>query len=720
MNARRQTPATRSSHSEEETISMFATGFSPVKEGAIPQIPSEQWESEIEQMHAEERDWWAGDLITAKLAVELPFWLMVPDGEISLTYDKTTVTAAIHGRYLEVSDGPMSLASRSNAVIIGPGDEVWKRDLSKSVVPSEMPVYRPMKTVVSFQVDVLADCFEAWRTRGEIARDDRTGIRRINRVIKYFRTLAIAHIPFLNQLITSYRSTSLDPYAVEVSDWDVPFWYASHEGTLARIGLMPYWDHDALPSLNSGGETEPFVATSLEEVQSQAKTEVAAGKLELLDAYSLMFRGRFGDAVRSAVTSIEVAVETQLAKLLKEKGHSEEQIAERLEETRNSFFDRIQDYEQLSQKRLPGPLIHEVPYINGIRLRSELDWVRNLRHKVVHEGIRVNIFERGKALRAIETMSWLFEWLSWEDEYGPENSRNYIYFTTLRGQPDYTLDYTENGVRISPIALPNPDEPIITADQIILRQYLDTTDITTSDVDLFARMTFEYLCINCEEGPPEPLEEPRLRERYLINDGSRTAIVFCLEFDHLIDLAMAEAVLDRVRDFHKSNGESKVLVIIHHQHQYEKLHRETTAAVSQDVQKRLKSCNATVVTAMDLQLLVQGVLSCGWPVEPVRDLLFTPGRQAEYLTGHELVGKCDKFYPDHSAVSIELIEGQSITLGARIVIRLCDRYHEEEVKSMQINGEDVAIAAGPCRVGIVSSLTKSDVKRGQTVFSRKV
>ena len=103
MSKRRSTPATRSSPSDDEIGFSFATGFSPVEGEAPPQIPRDQWESEIERMHAEERDWWAGEFGDAELAVELPFWLMVPDGEISLTYDKTTVTAAIHGRYLEVS-----------------------------------------------------------------------------------------------------------------------------------------------------------------------------------------------------------------------------------------------------------------------------------------------------------------------------------------------------------------------------------------------------------------------------------------------------------------------------------------------------------------------------------------------------------------------------------------------------------------------------------------
>ena len=372
---KRPTPATRTA-SDSEAGFAFSVGFSPEKGQPLPQIPREEWETEIERMHAEEREWWGNELVTAKLAVELPFWLMVPDGEISLTYEKTKDLASIQGRYLEVSDGPMSLSSRSNAVVVGPGDEDWNRELPESLVPSKMPVYRPMKTVVIFQAEVIADCFEVWRTRRDVTRDDRVGIRRINRVIQYFSTLATAHIPFLNKLITSYRSTSLDPYAFEVSEWDVPVWYATHGETLAWIGLMPYWDNDTFPSLNDAGATVPFVATSLEDVQSQAEFDVAPGKLELLDAYSLMYRGRFGDAVRSAVTGIEVAVESQLRKLLQKKGLSEEEVVERLERTRNSFFERLKDYEQLSQKRLPGPLLHDVPYINGIRLRSELDWVR--------------------------------------------------------------------------------------------------------------------------------------------------------------------------------------------------------------------------------------------------------------------------------------------------------------------------------------------------------
>ena len=145
MGKRRPTPATRSTPPNDESGFAFAVGFSPEKGKPIPHIAREEWQGETERMHGEEREWWAGEQVSAELAVELPFWLMIPDGEITLSIEKTTVTASIHGQYLEVSDGPMSLASRANAVVIGPGDNVWGREFPQSVVPSQMPVFRPMR-----------------------------------------------------------------------------------------------------------------------------------------------------------------------------------------------------------------------------------------------------------------------------------------------------------------------------------------------------------------------------------------------------------------------------------------------------------------------------------------------------------------------------------------------------------------------------------------------
>ena len=79
---------------------------------------------------------------------------------------------------------------------------------------------RPQKTVVEFAVTVLKEAFDA-------ADDSRVGW--LNRADQYFRSLALAHIPFLNRLVASYRLTSRDPFAFEVSAWDVPFWWTKSQ-----------------------------------------------------------------------------------------------------------------------------------------------------------------------------------------------------------------------------------------------------------------------------------------------------------------------------------------------------------------------------------------------------------------------------------------------------------------------------------------------------------
>ena len=237
------------------------------------------------------------------------------------------------------------------------------------------------------------------------------------------------------------------------------------------------------------------------------------------------------------------------------------------------------------------------------------------------------------------------------------------------------IKYTNNGVRILSSVSHNPDEPVVLVEKMILKQYIGTTDVKTSDIDLFTRMTFEYLQIECVDGPPEPLEEPTLRERYVMHDNGRNAIAFCLEFDQLADMNTTTEVIKRVETLKNSDTEFSVLVILHHQRHIEKQKRELLAPVPQEVQERLKSYNATVVTVLELQALVLGMIEYDWSMESIKELLFTAGRQAEKPPGSILIGIFKKLYPNHSVLSIDLLEGQSICNGDRIVLRVSDRFH---------------------------------------------
>jgi hypothetical protein len=701
----------------------FSVGFWPEKHGPRPLIPREEWHEAIEEMNrfaAEEVEWWKGESAVVRLMVELPFWLMIPDCEVSVAHDRATIAAAVRGDYIEVSDGPLCLDSHANVVYIGANEDLKPgKEPPPIVAKTQAPVYRPMKTVVLFRPNALKDALVAWSERGSVTTDDTRRIRRINRVIGYFRSLAYAHIPFLNRLITSYRSTSLDPFAFEVSEWDVPVWYAENDGTLVWIGLMPYWDSDSYPVVRHmhTGERSPFFSTSPEAVQTEVNRDVPPGKLELLDALSLSYRGRFGDAVRSAVTAIEVALEAQLVSLLKKKGYTDEQVQRRLNETRKSFYDRLADYEKLSQKRLPGPMVSWIPYINGVRLRSELDWVRKLRHDVVHEGIRVDVFSRGSMLRAIETMTWLFQWLSWGDLYDPKDNRNYVFYSTIRGQIRYPFVYTDSGV----VVLPDQHDTSATksAEGLLLEQYLSTLRGEKQDIELFTSMSCEFLHLTCEDAPPESAHDPTPRERYHIIHNGRQATAFCLEFDGLIDRAAVGAVALRSLAHMRLRGHDwTTLCIVHHQRHLPAELREIEQAIPEDVTRVAAESGITVITALDLQSLVRGVGEYQWDAEQVKDLLFLPGRQGLLPPGYHWIGAYVRFYERHCVMSVQVDQGQSVKVGDTLGIRLPSRYHEERIESLQVEHEPVPAATGPCKVGIKTGLRKAELRAGQSVFVR--
>ncbi len=75
-------------------------------------------------------------------------------------------------------------------------------------------------------------------------------------------------------------------------------------------------------------------------------------------------------------------------------------------------------------------------------------------------------------------------------------------------------------------------------------------------------------------------------------------------------------------------------------------------------------------------------------------------------------------FPKHSAISVELEDGHSLSVGDVVGLRTALRYREEAVSSLQREGDPVTTATGPCKVGIATVLTKSDLKTGQSVFAR--
>jgi len=314
------------------------------------------------------------------------------------------------------------------------------------------------------------------------------------------------------------------------------------------------------------------------------------------------------------VTAIEVALEAQITKLLASKGCTEQEIESRLAETWNDFDQRLADYERISGTRVPGPVLSCIPYINGIRLKSEFSRVRKLRHKIVHEGLRVDSQSRGPMLRAIETTTWLFHWLSWEKGKAQENSRNYAFFEMMRGMgvPRYSVRYSDSGA----LVLPREDrqEQVKTAEASIGQQYVTTIDSEKPDIELFTLMSFAWFGIDAEDAPP-PTDKGVAHERYHINQNERCAAVFCLESDGLIDTSTIEAVASRMRERERHDeGNRSALCIVNHQKNRAIGLREFETAIPDDVIRIAERSGITLITASDLRFLVEGAFKYKWDV----------------------------------------------------------------------------------------------------------
>ena len=683
-------------------------------------IPREKWEEEAAAKGAEESEFWEGHAVPIDLMVELPFWLTIPDCELSVVYGETNVRARIRGQYMAVSDGPLFLASRSNFVFIGPRDDLDAGEqLPEPVKRVRAPVFHPMKTVVIFRPEAKEDAIQPLR-ESPADPEDTVVIRRMNRSFQYLQSLAYAHIPVLNALILSYRLASRDPFAFRIAPWDVPTWFIQHNGELLRVCLMPYHDNDEYPATRSfaTGERSLFSSATPQAVDAKAIADMAPGIEEILDAQSLFYRGHLDDAVRSAVTAIEVAIEGQIAKLLGSQGCTIEQIESRLKETWKDFDERVLDYERISGTRIPGPILSPIPYINGIRLKSELGWVRRLRHKIVHEGLRVDSRSRGMMLRAIETMTWLFYWLTWSEGDAEDHSASYVFFEAMRGLqvPRYLPAYRESSIEVlsdqNVYGKPNASEDILWS------QYHSTIEEKTSDVELFALMSFNYLEVDIDDAPP-PVDDSVLVERFIFNESGCCTRVFCVESDRLVNCETIEAVSSRLRDLKQTHGaSSSALCIIHHQKSVEVSRRAAQGAISDDVNRLGQRYGITLITSLDLRVLVQGVLEYHWKRNAVKEMLHRPGRQGVMPPAHKKIGQANRIFPKCSVISIELDSQEVLNVGDTIGLRLPARFFEQKAMSMQIGGETVSKAVGPCRVGVITELKKSDVKEGQTIYLR--
>ncbi|MBN2291704.1 MAG: hypothetical protein JXM70_04725 [Pirellulales bacterium] len=240
-----------------------------------------------------------------------------------------------------------------------------------------------------------------------------------------------------------------------------------------------------------------------------------------------------------------------------------------------------------------------------------------------------------------------------------------------------------------------------------------------TDIELFSLMSFNYLEVECWDAPPESMDTSVVHERYHISYIGNHAVVFCLECNGLFDSDTIKAVITQLSESERyQQDDYSAMCIINHEKYIAIKQRKVEKAIPDDVCKIAEQSGLTLITAPDLRFLIQGALEFRWDMEPIRNLLFSLGRQGLVPPSYREIGAYAHYYGRYSVMSIELQPNKTIKIGDTIGIRLAERYHEESVKSLQLNRNAISSATGPCRVGIQTILRRSDLAIGQAVFIR--
>jgi Protein of unknown function (DUF2934) len=345
--------------------------------------------------------WWPGctldgtsDWTGITLAVELPYWLMVPNRELEIYLRGHVYPTAIRDDYAELHLNPAD-DSKANCVYIGPVN--LPSDVAAGLqAHRQRMVWRKCKTVLLIGTRCNADVLAAHREQ----------TNRQNDAHSYLQSLCDAHIELLNTLVQHYRLATYDPFVHELSPWDIPIWFLIPENDDSiRIPLLDYTDLDVKPIIMNFKDrdnprapkmTVKYIdSNGLQQALSLAPTD---GEYELLDAANLMIRGDYSSAVRRIATAHEAVLEKVLrAELLMHYPPAE--VDQKLMASQNNFPGRLQQYQKLSGR------------VITTSLKAELDRTRDLRHQIVHRGRRLLFQERGAAQRTVDTGRWIFNWL---------------------------------------------------------------------------------------------------------------------------------------------------------------------------------------------------------------------------------------------------------------------------------------------------------------------
>jgi hypothetical protein len=344
---------------------------------------------------------WDASRVPVKVVIELPFWLMVDDTDLQVKADGCIFGVEVRSSLGQLHLGGTYYDSWASVVYVGPRKEPDQHSeaIRACFAEGEAVTWRKSKTVLR----IRSAC------KGSVLEPPADGSMPVvgREKAEFLKAFVKGHLPVVNAVIRAYRAETYDYFAFEVSPYDVPVCFVEGQGTAVRVPLFAYVDWDEKPlvfeSLQdvfkpSQSSPEVYRLTTPAELAQALHYSPTAGELELLDALNRIERGDYSAAIRRVTTAIEVVLEDALRVELSKK-HPAAVVEAKLQASQNDFNGRLRQWEKLSSRRL-SPV-----------LASELGRIREKRHKIVHEGLRIEYSQRGVARRTVDAGRWIYNWI---------------------------------------------------------------------------------------------------------------------------------------------------------------------------------------------------------------------------------------------------------------------------------------------------------------------
>jgi len=636
---------------------------------------------------------WGSEVSDAKLHVELPFWIAAPDGKVQRKVGACALDINFRNDIVGIYRNGLFYRDESELMQITaegfPFASAQREDLEKQPFGQ-----RHFRTLITLPVCCHKSVFRLLQSNNP---------KEIRDAHIYVQSLAHASIRFINDFIGAYRRASFDPFVSHVSHWDLPLWHISDSiNRIWHIPMARYPVADYLPSADPSGRYR--FRTTEGRIREAALAPQSTSMEELLDAWTCFYRGQFAEAIRKVVTAIEVTISDLLSSVPSfRKNRTADEVNAHL--VKLKFSEQLVIYLRETKRKLPGPLTHIAPEVNGVYLERELEHARSRRHKIVHESEKVDYEQDGPILRIMETMSWLHGWLR-EDTRNTDPTQS-VWHAPNKQMRDVFIFEPIADARGLALVTPEPfvsDGPVVLLQDVHKRQLLRAASKDSLDLSYCVAWAFEALREPIKDGRPLKEYEGTF-ERYWFREGDEFRPIFLIDPPDVLSEQTINAIASRVLLLKNKNSKCGCpLVIVNHLSQLRERERIGIPCVDKEFIPVIIDLQFTTISLVDWVAFTCLLTLCNGRDFGFRAAIRRIGLIQFDSPAFSKIGYVRRIFPGPKVVSL-VIDRELLCVGDEICIQNGSDTRVTIIESLEVNHM-------PCEIVFAGSIVGAKLKMG--------